>query len=97
MPHNANKERQEVSLIGRILSMEALLFLMGCVSLVYGIADGKMTSVFWGVIILCGVIVLIMVRKKDWKKHWEELEAEQKARNERNSRNSPSDDQRKEP
>lgn len=97
MPHNGNKERQEVSLIGRILSMEALLFLMGCVSLIYGIVDRKMTSVFWGVLIICGVVVLIMVRKKDWKKHWEELEAEQKARNERNSQNPPSDDQPKEP
>jgi hypothetical protein len=38
-----------------------------------------------------------MVRKKDWKKHWEELEAEQKARSERNNQKPPSDDQRKEP
>ena len=94
MHHDANKERQEVSLIGRLLSMEGLILVMGCLSLVVGIVEGKMISIFWGVLILCGFFVLIKVRKKDWKKHWEELEAEQKSRNERNKRDSqnPPDD-----
>ncbi len=75
-----DKQRQEISLIGRIFSMESLIFLMGCLSLIYGIAEAKPMNLFWGVIILCGFFVLRMVRKKDWKKHWEEMEAEQKAR-----------------
>lgn len=80
MPHDENKARQEVSLIGRIFSMEALIFVMGCVSLIYGITQDKTMNIFWGVLILCGFFVLRKVRRKDWKKHWEEMEAEQKAR-----------------
>lgn len=83
MTHDSNKERQEISLIGRILSMEALILLMGCLSLIYGLVEGKTMNIFWGVIILCGFFILLKVRKKNWKKHWEELEGEQKAREER--------------
>jgi uncharacterized membrane protein HdeD (DUF308 family) len=74
------KQRQEASLIGRILSMEALLLLMGVVCLVYGIVNGDEMSIFFGIVIIPGVFILAKVRKKDWKKHWEEMEAEQKAR-----------------
>jgi hypothetical protein len=74
------KQRLEISLIGRILSIEALLFLMGCVSLYYGIVEDKPVSIFFGIVIIPGVIILSKVRKKDWKKHWEEMEAEQKSR-----------------
>ncbi|HEX9079701.1 MAG TPA: hypothetical protein VF795_08940 [Desulfuromonadaceae bacterium] len=80
MPHNANKAQQEVSLIGRMLSMEALILVMGCLSLAYGIAEGKEINIFWGVLIIIGFFVLRKVRKKDWAKHWEEMEALQKAR-----------------
>ena len=75
-----DKQRQEVSLIGRIFSIEALLFLMGCFSLYHGIVEDKPVSIFFGLIIIPGVFVLSKVRKKDWKKHWEEMEAEHKAR-----------------
>ncbi|WP_298273578.1 hypothetical protein [Geobacter sp.] len=68
------KEKQEISIIGRLLSMEALLVLMGIVSLVYGIMGSQIMNVFWGVVILVGAVVLSFVRKKDWKKHWEEQE-----------------------
>lgn len=80
MKHDDEKARQESSLIGRILSMEALLFLMGLVSLGYGIYNGVMINIFWGVVIIPGVFLLHKVRKKDWAKHWAEMEAEQKAR-----------------
>ena len=80
MSHDENKARQEVSLIGRIFSMEALIFVMGCLSLYYGITQDKTMNIFWGVVILCGFVVLRQVRKKDWKKHWEDMEAEKKAR-----------------
>ncbi|QXE92491.1 hypothetical protein [Geomonas subterranea] len=36
-----NKERQEISVVGRLLSLEALVFVMGVASLVYGIATGS--------------------------------------------------------
>lgn len=94
MPHNENKARQEVSLIGRILSMEMMLLLMGVVSLVYGIVNGVEVNIFFGLVIIAGVFILMKVRKKDWQKHWQDMEAEQKAESERNERNKqkpPSD------
>lgn len=89
MSHDANKEIQEASLIGRILSIEALLLVMGIASLAYGIINGVMISIFWGTIIVPGVIVLHKVRKKDWTKHWQEMEAQQKAIEERKKNPGP--------
>jgi Flp pilus assembly protein TadB len=80
MPHDGQKEIQEASLIGRILSMEAFLMLMGIASLVFGIVNDKYMSIFFGVVIIPGVVLLHMVRKKDWAKHWQEMEAEHEAR-----------------
>ncbi|HYR03181.1 MAG TPA: hypothetical protein VES58_07535 [Syntrophobacteria bacterium] len=72
------KEKQEISLIGRLFCVEALLLLMGIVSLVSGIITGQEVQLFWGVMIIGGSITLYFVRKKDWKKHWEEKEAMQR-------------------
>lgn len=83
MPHNENKTRQEVSLIGRILSMEMMLLLMGIVSLVYGIVNGVEVNIFFGLVIILGVFILMKVRKKDWQKHWQDMEADHKAEAER--------------
>ncbi len=77
-----DKEKQEISLLGRIFSMEVLLFLMGCVSLVSGFYTGELTQYFWGVLIIGGSIALHFVRKRDWKKHWADLELQQQAYNE---------------
>lgn len=85
------KQRQEVSLIGRILSMEALLLLMGIVSLFYGVTQGATMSIFWGVLIILGVVVLTQVRKKDWTKHWADMEAEHKAAQTRHKPVPPAD------
>jgi|MudIll2142460700_1097286.scaffolds.fasta_scaffold1177359_2 amino acid permease len=68
------KEKQEVSLIGRIFCLEAVLLLMGCVSLVSGIITGEVMQLFWGGMIIVGSVVLHFVRKKDWKAHWAEQE-----------------------
>jgi hypothetical protein len=87
-----NKQRQESSLIGRILSIEAFLLLMGTASLIYGIVNSAMMNIFWGVVIVPGVFLLMKVRRKDWKKHWEDLEAEQKARQDFIDRRKPIDD-----
>jgi hypothetical protein len=78
MTHDGQKEIQKASLIGRILSMEAFLLLMGIATLTYGIANDMTMSIFWGCVIIPGVFVLHKVRKTDWTKHWEEMEAEHK-------------------
>ena len=88
---DSDKQRQEVSLIGRILSIEMLLLLMGCASLIYGIVNGQTMNIFWGVVIIPGVFILMKVRKKDWTKHWEEMEAEQRIREARNKPKPPPD------
>lgn len=69
-----DKQKQEVSLIGRFFSMEVLLLLMGLFSLISGLRTGELTQLFWGVLIISGAIILHFVRKKDWKAHWEEQE-----------------------
>lgn len=69
------KEKQELSVLGRLLSMEALIFLMGLVSLGYGLTIGTGINIFFGLFILGGSVVLYFVKKKDWTKHWEEQEA----------------------
>ncbi|QEM66953.1 hypothetical protein FO488_01440 [Geobacter sp. FeAm09] len=79
MPQDSGKSRQEISLVGRILSLETMLLLMGVASLVYGIVNGAETSILWGIIIIPGVFILMKVRRKDWQKHWQDLEAERKA------------------
>ena len=68
------KAKQEISVIGRLFSLEALLLLMGVFSLVSGIVTGESTQIFYGLVIVVGSVVLFFVRKKDWKKHWEEQE-----------------------
>jgi len=59
-----DKRRQEVSLIGRILSMEALLLLMGTASLLYGISTARLTNILLGVVIIPGILLLMKVRRK---------------------------------
>ena len=74
MQHDDAKELQEASLVGRILSLEAALLLMGIVSFVYGLFNGTPMSIFWGAVIISVVFVLHKVRKIDWKSHWKALE-----------------------
>jgi phage-related protein len=82
MQHDDTKERQEASLIGRILSMEAILFLAGVASLVYGLINQIGTSIFFGALIIPAVFLLHKVKKKDWKAHWAELEERQRRQQE---------------
>jgi len=58
------KERQEISLIGRIFSLEALLILMGLLSLLSGIIRIQRTQIFWGVVAIGGSLLLLFVRKR---------------------------------
>jgi membrane protein YdbS with pleckstrin-like domain len=86
MTHNSQKELQKASLVGRILSIEAFLILMGIALLVYGIANSATMVIFWACVIIPGVIILHLVRRKNWAKHWEEMEAEHKLREEYDAR-----------
>jgi len=83
MQHDDAKELQEASLVGRILSLEAVLMLMGVISLIYGLVNSAAMNIFWGVVIIPGVYVLHKVRKKDWKAHWAALEREAEERRNR--------------
>lgn len=83
MPHDTQNEIQKSSLIGRILSMEAFLLVMGIASLAYGIINDFTMNIFWGCVIIPGVFVLNHVRKTDWTKHWQDMEEEQKVSIER--------------
>lgn len=90
-----DKGKQEISLVGRLLSMEALIVVMGIASLVYGIVNKTEIHIFWGVIILAGAVALHFVRKKDWKAHWEEQERMQQAYLERKRREKEEQDEKK--
>ena len=82
MPHDDLKQRQQPSLISRLLSIEAALLLMGLVSLVYGLKNDVMMNTFFGIVIIPGVFLLYKVRRKDWQAHWAELEEAQRRRQE---------------
>jgi len=69
-----DQENQQVSLLGQLFSMKVLLFLVGCLFLVSGFFRDEPAQYFWGIMIVAGSIALHFVRKKDWKKHWEEQE-----------------------
>jgi len=96
MTHDTQKEILKASLIGRILSMEAFLLMMGIALLVYGISNEATMIIFWACVIIPGVFVLNHVRKTDWTKHWQEMEDEHKAGIERAAlRKSAADEARK--
>jgi hypothetical protein len=67
----------------KILATETLIFLAGVFLIGSGFYTGDPMQYFFGGVIICGSIVLHFVRKKDWKKHWEEQEALQKLYDER--------------
>jgi hypothetical protein len=69
------------SLPERIFSLETLLGLIGLALLGGGVFQGSVIGVFWGVVVLGGLVLLHLVRKKDWQKHWTEME--QRSRNHR--------------
>ncbi len=96
MTRDPQNEIQKASLIGRILSMEAFLLVMGIAVLTYGIANNMIMSIFWGCVIIPGVFILHHVRKTNWTKHWQEMEAEHRSLEEREAlRRNAADEARK--
>jgi len=70
----SDKEKQEISVIGRLFSMEIFLVMAGVAFLVMAYVREDAMALFWGLMIIGGSVALHFVRKKDWKKHWEEQE-----------------------
>jgi hypothetical protein len=68
------ENKQPKSLLDKILSMETLIFLVGIMLIGSGFFTGEAMQYFFGGMIIIGSIALHFVRKKDWKKHWEEQE-----------------------
>lgn len=68
-------EKPKKSLLARIVSMEGAMAAFGLYELYSGLIYGEELQIFWGVMILAGLCILIAVRRRDWKKHWEEMEA----------------------
>jgi Flp pilus assembly protein TadB len=55
-----DKEHQEICVVGRLFSLEALVFLMGVVSLVYGLVTGRLANIIIGALIL--VVTALLAR-----------------------------------
>ena len=59
-----NKENQEISVVGRLFSLEALVFMMGVVSLIYGVVTLRPLNIAIGALIL--VAAFFVARKWRW-------------------------------
>ncbi len=59
-----DKQKQEISLIGRLFSLEALLVIMGLLSLISGILSRELLRFSLGVVILGGVLLAVVLRRK---------------------------------
>ena len=59
-----NKEKQEISVIGRLLSMEALVLLMGVVSLGYGLATGSHWQTVLGTVLIFLVVLVFRICRR---------------------------------
>jgi low temperature requirement protein LtrA len=68
-PHPPHQPRR-----WRIFSLEGALAAFGLFSLGSGLWQGELMPAFWGVTILTGLVILVAVRRRDWQKHWQELE-----------------------
>jgi uncharacterized membrane protein len=53
-----NKENQEISVLGRLVSLEALVLLMGIVSLIYGLVTARLSNIIIGAVILVAGVIL---------------------------------------
>jgi len=61
---DSDKQKQEISLIGRLFSLEALLFLMGLLSLISGIITKDLLRLSLGIMILGGAALAVVFRRR---------------------------------
>lgn len=64
-----------------LISLEGGILAFSLFALANGILRGDTLSIFWGGICGAGLVVLFLVRRRDWGKHWEEMERMEKIRN----------------
>lgn len=64
-------KKPERPLLARVISMEGALAAFGLYSLGSGLWQGEVIPIFWGMTILVGLVVLMLVRRRDWQRHWE--------------------------
>jgi uncharacterized membrane protein len=69
-----NDSQQRKPLLARVISLEGAMALFALFSLGSGVLKGELMPVFWGIIILAGLVILVLVRRHDWKRHWEMME-----------------------
>lgn len=81
-----SEEKRGISLLDKVLRKELLILLVGLFILGSGFYTGEPMQYFWGVTIIIGAVVLHLVRKKDWKQHWEDQERLHRAMEERRRR-----------
>lgn len=62
------------SFLEKVRASEVLICIVGLFLFCSGFFTGDPMQYFFGGMIICGSIVLHFVRRKDWKKHWEEQE-----------------------
>ena len=58
----------------RILSLEGALAAFGLFALGSGLWQGELMPAFWGMTVLTGLVILVVVRRRDWQKHWQDVE-----------------------
>jgi len=80
-------------LLARIFSLEGAMAAFGVYSLGTGLYYGESLWIFWGAMILAGLGLLVLVRRRDWQKHWEEIEAEQLRRTRGNPPDRPNEEE----
>lgn len=81
-------KKPERPLLARIISMEGAIAAFGLYSLGSGLWQGEVIPIFWGLTILVGLVVLTLVRRRDWQRHWE-LVARQNASTPQNDSEPP--------
>jgi hypothetical protein len=60
----SEKEHQEICVVGRLFSLEALLVIMGAASLLYGLFTGRLASVGLGGGVLGAAYLLLRLCRK---------------------------------
>lgn len=60
-----------------------LIAIVGLACVGYGITQGNVMPLFFGVCIVLGSVALHFVRKKDWDAHWAELDRVRQAHEKR--------------